>query len=140
MIHKTVASILTSVLLVLLFSALLALMDIKLSFVGYLVLGFVCGVFTALNEDNKYAKKFFDFFSLYADKMVIKNKVLFSDLALGAKFKFENHEDVWVKIDIDPKEGCIAKWDNALQASGWVGQPVCSLNDNGIDQYVILVK
>ena len=65
---------------------------------------------------------------------------LFSWLALGAKMKYGNEsENVWVKISNDRLGGCIAAWDDENQATHWLGQSICSLNDNGEDIYVELV-
>lgn len=69
-----------------------------------------------------------------------EEKVLFSKLALGARFKYEGGDKVWVKIGVRPEDGCIAQWDDELQDKRWIGQPICCLNDTGEDMAVILVR
>lgn len=66
--------------------------------------------------------------------------VLFSWLSLGAKFKYPNRSKIWIKISHDLSGGCIAEWNENKQDIYWVGQSICSLNDDDIDQYVLLVN
>lgn len=71
---------------------------------------------------------------------LIENKkpVLFSTLALGSRFKFSpESDDVWVKLGYD---AIIAKWDEKFSTDKWVGQPICSLNDDRTDQEVYYVR
>lgn len=68
-----------------------------------------------------------------------KKFVLFSWLALGTKFKYPDVSEnfsVWVKISNDIRSGCIAEWKPDQQITKWVGQSVCSLNDDNTDMYV----
>lgn len=66
--------------------------------------------------------------------------VLFSWICLGAKFKYQNSNKVWVKIGNDLDGGCIAEWSDDNQDTYWIGQTVCSFNDDGVDEFVILIK
>ena len=63
--------------------------------------------------------------------MVVKSRcdqVPFSMLCYGAKFKYTPGESaVFVKIGPD----LVAGWDGQKVADGWIGQPVCSLSDDG---------
>lgn len=64
-------------------------------------------------------------------------KVLFSKLALGSRFKYDDDDtNVWVKID---SRGTIAKWQDEFATASWIGQPICCLNDTGDDQKVIFL-
>lgn len=71
--------------------------------------------------------------------MQTNNTVLFSSLCLGTKFRYINQDKIYVKIDHNPIEGCVADWDYSLQSDTWIGQNVFCLNDEGKDMYVELV-
>ena len=73
-------------------------------------------------------------------KLVIEKikKIEFSKLAIGTRFKYPNGESTWVKIDLC---GTIAKWEDEQICSSWIGQPICSLNDNNnMDELVCVVQ
>lgn len=85
---------------------------------------------------------------LKREKIMFKGKkvidgvemVLFSWLCLGAKFKYPNSNKVWVKISNDLDSGCVAEWSDDNQDTYWIGQSVCSFNDDSVDDFVILAK
>jgi hypothetical protein len=79
---------------------------------------------------------------MFKGKKVINGveMVLFSWLCLGAKFKYPNSNKMWVKISDDLNSGCVAEWSDDNQDTYWVGQSVCSFNDDCVDDFVILVK
>lgn len=137
--QKKVVSLSITIALIVLLIVILSLMNIKINGIEAIALGIACGVFVGITEDSKYTKGLHESARDFIYGSVKSKKVLFSELALGARFKYEGSEDVWVKIDVDPKDACIAKWDENLKDKAWIGQPVCSLNDDGADQYVLLV-
>ncbi len=50
----------------------------------------------------------------------------FKCLALGTKFMYPNSGKVWVKIDVHT----VAEWSEANKTDGWLGQAICSFDDN----------
>lgn len=50
----------------------------------------------------------------------------FSDLALGAKFTYPLESTIWVKIS--PRT--VAQWIENMKDCGWMGQPICSFDEN----------
>lgn len=73
-------------------------------------------------------------------KPVVQKEVLFSSLALGARFMYPGSTKINVKIDHDPASGCLVRWEGDNADVFWIGQPILSLNDDGVDQIVILVE
>lgn len=70
----------------------------------------------------------------------VMEKVLFSELALGTKFKYkENDIEVYVKIGVELDKGCIALWKEEEKVSNWVCQPVYSFNDSNKDEKVFVL-
>jgi len=53
-------------------------------------------------------------------------KVKFKDLALGAKFSYKSGSKQWVKISAV----AIAEWDESLKTSRWMGQSICTFEEN----------
>jgi hypothetical protein len=50
----------------------------------------------------------------------------FKDLALGARFRYWNYSQTWIKLSNDGL-GLIAEYDpKYIRHSGWVGQRICS--------------
>jgi hypothetical protein len=53
----------------------------------------------------------------------------FSDLALGARFKYLGYEQVWIKIN-DEDCGLIAEYNSEyIRHTRWIGQRICSFSD-----------
>ena len=68
-----------------------------------------------------------------------KEKVLFSKLALGARFSYvmaegENPFPTYVKLSHDK----IAKWEVDKIKDSWIGQSILCLNNEGEDELVVL--
>ena len=60
---------------------------------------------------------------------------LFSDLALGTRFKYIKDNKVWVKISATT----IAEWDEGEKASNWIGQQICCFNEYNITNVFVNV-
>ena len=56
----------------------------------------------------------------------MSNSVRFSDLALGTAFSYIDSEKTWIKIS----DLTIVEWDETLKTACWVGQRVCSFDEN----------
>lgn len=70
----------------------------------------------------------------------MKNKILFSHLSLGVKFKYnEKDERIYVKIGVDLEGTCIALWDENEKTNNWLCQPVYSFSEDGKDKKVFVV-
>jgi len=63
----------------------------------------------------------------------------FSQLCLGAKFKYNSSNDRNVYVKISPDT--IALWDPNNIDTNWLGQPVCAFSDGGdLDSLVKVVE
>jgi len=60
---------------------------------------------------------------------------LFSDLALGTKFKYVKDNNIWVKIS----GTTIAEWDENEKTSNWIGQQICCFNEHNITNIYVNV-
>ena len=70
----------------------------------------------------------------------MKEKVLFSHLSLGVRFKYKKEDErVYVKIGVELEGASVALWDENEQVSNWVGQPVYSFSEDGKDRKVFVV-
>ncbi len=50
----------------------------------------------------------------------------YGSLALGTRFKYRNDTTVWVKISVNT----VAKWDEKQKTDSWIGQQICSFDEN----------
>lgn len=58
----------------------------------------------------------------------------FTDLALGAKFKYPGQKRIWVKIGYDE----IAEWDEKMKDCGWTAQQICSFCESDNDVFGVV--
>lgn len=64
---------------------------------------------------------------------MLKTIIPFSHLCLGGKFRYKDFNQVFVKISNNRKDGCIANWNPDLIDKKWIGQQICSLDENDED-------
>lgn len=70
----------------------------------------------------------------------MKEKLLFSHLSLGVKFKYKKEDDkIYVKIGVVLDETCVALWDDNEKVNNWICQPVYSFSVDGEDIEVFVV-
>jgi len=59
---------------------------------------------------------------------------LFSELALGTRFRYTKSKKVWTKIGAN----LIAEWDESSKTNTWIAQQICCFND--IDDLAVYVN
>jgi hypothetical protein len=59
----------------------------------------------------------------------------FKKLALGTRFSYERFSKEWVKIGATT----IAEWDESLKTAGWLGQSICSFDENDDTTKIVYV-
>jgi hypothetical protein len=60
-------------------------------------------------------------------EVILSNvKVKFKSLALGARFSYKWGSKEWVKISAVG----VAEWDEKLKSSSWLGQSICSFDED----------
>jgi len=67
-----------------------------------------------------------------------KELVFFKNLALGAKFKYQNSTKIWIKIS-DQDYGLIAEYQKELMHVDWVGQQICSFANSKPEKESLMV-